>query len=541
MSGILGNMDVFDSSVEDWTTYVERVEQYCLANEIQDERKVAVLLSVMGAKMYNLLRSLVAPAKPADKTFDEIMQIMKSHLNPAPLVIAERFRFHKRNQSRTVTVSEYIAELRKLAEHCQFRDGLSDALRDRFVCGLHNESIQKRLLTEDKLTLQRAVEIAVSAETAARDATELQANGEHFTKIDLAQAYLQMEMDESSRKYLTINTHKGLYQYNRLVFGITSAPAIWQRAMDQVLQGIPGTQCYLDDIIVTGWDKDSHLQNLNAVLTKLEEYGLKANKKKCEFFKESIEYCGHKIDKHGLHKTQDKIEAVVKSPQPENVSQLRSFLGLVNYYHKFLPNLSTVLHPLNALLHQNAKWAWNKDCERAFTKAKELIISDKVLTHFDPKLPLCLACDASPYGIGAVLSHKMTDGSERPIAFASRSSSPAERNYAQIDREALSFSVDTETDAIQLCKELKAMCAAGGFNLTKWSSNSRNVLVHIPECERAKGVKDLDLDLDDLPLERTLGVHWSAEDDVFKFHVALKEQPCTRRGILSTAELCMCR
>ncbi|XP_061159982.1 uncharacterized protein LOC133170834 [Syngnathus typhle] len=95
-------------------------------------------------------------------------------------------------------------------------------------------------------------------------------------------------------------------------------------------------------------------------------------------------------------------------------------------------------------------------------------------------------------------------------------------------------SVDTETDAIQLCKELKALCAAGGFNLTKWSSNSRNVLVHIPECERAKGVKDLDLDLDDLPLERTFGVHWSAEDDVFKFHVALKEQPCTRRGILST-------
>ncbi|XP_061131472.1 uncharacterized protein LOC133171215 [Syngnathus typhle] len=180
MSGILGNMDIFDSSVEDWTTYVERVEQYCLANEIQDERKVAVLLSVMGAKMYNLLRSLVAPAKPADKTFDEIMQIMKSHLNPAPLVIAERFRFHKRNQSRTETVSEYIAELRKLAEHCQFRDGLSDALRDRFVCGLHNESIQKRLLTEDKLTLQRAVEIAVSAETAARDATELQVRRKVF-------------------------------------------------------------------------------------------------------------------------------------------------------------------------------------------------------------------------------------------------------------------------------------------------------------------------------------------------------------------------
>lgn len=191
-----------------------------------------------------------------------------------------------------------------------------------------------------------------------------------------------MEMEESSRKYLTINTHKGLYQYSRLVFGITSAPAIWQRAMDQVLQGLPGTQCYLDDI-VTGQDDDTHLANLDAVLTRLEEYGLRAKRSKCEFFKDSIEYCGHKIDKHGLHKTQEKIDAVLRAPSPENVSQLRSFLGLVNYYHKFLPHLSTVLHPLNALLQQDTKWRWSKDCEQAFIAAKQLIISDKVLTHYD--------------------------------------------------------------------------------------------------------------------------------------------------------------
>ncbi len=174
--------------------------------------------------------------------------------------------------------------------------------------------------------------------------------GEYFSKIDLAQAYLQMEIDEQSNKFLTINAHKGLYQYNRLVFGIASAPALWQRAMDQVLQGIPGTQCYLDDIIVTGKDDTDHLQNLQRVLMRLCEYGLRANKEKCEFFKSRISYCGHVIDKDGLHKSQDKIEAVLNAPHPENVSQLRSYLGLVNYYHKFLPNLSTVLHPLNALL-----------------------------------------------------------------------------------------------------------------------------------------------------------------------------------------------
>ena len=116
------------------------------------------------------------------------------------------------------------------------------------------------------------------------------------------------------------------------------------------MQDIPGTQCYLDDIILTGRDENEHLANLEAVLKRLSEFGLRVNKEKCEFFKDSIEYCGHKIDKEGLHKAQDKMDAVLKAPRPENVSQLRSFLGLVNYYAKFLPNVATVLHPLNSLL-----------------------------------------------------------------------------------------------------------------------------------------------------------------------------------------------
>ncbi|XP_062865163.1 uncharacterized protein K02A2.6-like [Trichomycterus rosablanca] len=265
------------------------------------------------------------------------------------------------------------------------------------------------------------------------------AGGEKFSKIDLSQAYLQIEVEESSRKFLTINTHKGLYQYNRLVFGVASAPAIWQRAMDQVLQDIPGTQCYLDDILVTGKNDIDYLQNLSKVLKRLSDYGLRAKREKCEFFKSKISYCGHVIDKFGLHKSQEKVEAVLKAPRPENVSQLRSYLGLVNYYHKFLPNLASVLHPLNKLLQIGTKWEWSERCKKAFKETKSLITSDELLTHYDPSWPIRLACDASPYGIGAVLSHTMADGSERPIAFASRSLTSAERNYAQIDREALSL------------------------------------------------------------------------------------------------------
>ena len=229
----------------------------------------------------------------------------------------------------------------------------------------------------------------------------------------------------------------GLFQYNRLVFGITSAPAIWQHTMDQILEGTSGVSCILDDMIVTVESDAEHLANLEEVLQRLQHHGLRVNKSKCEFFKEKITFCGQDIDSEGLHKTTDKTAAVVNAPHPQSVAEVRSFLGLVNYYHKFLPNLATILHPLNQMLERNYQWDWTDQCEEAFDKVKVMIASDLVLTHYDPNLPLQLACDASPVGIGAVLSHVMPDGTERPIAFAWRSLSKAEQNYAQIDKEAL--------------------------------------------------------------------------------------------------------
>ena len=159
-----------------------------------------------------------------------------------------------------------------------------------------------------------------------------------------------MEVEDEYCKLLTINTHKGLYQFNRLPFGVASTPAIWQRAMEQVLQGVPHTQCMLDNILVAGGQ--DHLEIVDMVLQRLNKYGLKVNLKKCEFLKDSLEFCGHKIDKDGLHKTKTKTEAVMSAPCPENVSELRAFLGLVNYYHKFLPNLATELQALYGLLQE---------------------------------------------------------------------------------------------------------------------------------------------------------------------------------------------
>lgn len=230
--------------------------------------------------------------------------------------------------------------------------------------------------------------------------------GKKISKIDLNQAHLQRHVEEQSRKLLTINTHKVLFRYRRLPFGITSAPALFQRAMDQILTGLPGVQCYLDDILCTGANDEEHLPNLDAMLQRLEEYRLRVRKDKCEFFKPSVEYLGHAIDAEGLHTAPSKITAIVDAPPPQNISQLRSFLGLLNYYGRFIPNLASLheLQPLHKLLCKDKMWKWTDNCQAAFQEAKDVLTTSQVLTHFNPSLALQLACDASPYGVGAVLS-----------------------------------------------------------------------------------------------------------------------------------------
>ena len=296
-----------------------------------------------------------------------------------------------------------------------------------------------RLCGDFKMTINPVLKVDQYPLPKMDDIFAALGKGALFSKIDLQWAYLQMELDEESRGLLTVNTHKGLFQFNRMAFGVASAPAIWQRTMDTILQGIPNVQCFLDDIVVAGGNMEEHLHLLETVFKRLEQYGLTINKKKSVFFRRQIEFCGHVIDAQGLHKTTEKIQAIVESPKPMNVSQLRSFLGMVNYYRKFLPNLSTKLAPLHALLQKDVKWSWTKACEEAWKMVKDMVTADTVLAHFDPSLPMTLACDASSYGLGAVLSHITATGEERPVAFASRTLTVTEQKYSQIDKEALAL------------------------------------------------------------------------------------------------------
>ena len=182
-NAFIGNLGTYDSSTEKWPSYFERFKLFCTANDVLDEKKVPILLSMVGAKTFNLIRTLCAPEDVSKKTLDQLNEIITKHLSPKPIIIAERYRFHKRHQEVGESVADYVATIKKLSEHCEFNTYLNDALRDKLVLGLRNETIVKRLLSEADLTFDRAQQIAIAMETAAHDSREV--SGVNGAKADV--------------------------------------------------------------------------------------------------------------------------------------------------------------------------------------------------------------------------------------------------------------------------------------------------------------------------------------------------------------------
>ena len=191
-----------------------------------------------------------------------------------------------------------------------------------------------------------------------------------FSKLDLAHAYQQVPEDEASKNFTTINTIKGLYQYTRHPFGVSSAPAIFQRTMEGLLQGIPNISVYLDDILIAGKAEQDHLAILQKILYRLQNAGIRLKRCKYAFMPSSIDYLGHSISADGLQPTKEKVRAISEVPTPPKVTQLRSFLGVVNYYSKFLPNLSTMSAPLYRLLQEQTQWIWMLNRIKHFMKPR---------------------------------------------------------------------------------------------------------------------------------------------------------------------------
>ena len=234
-----------------------------------------------------------------------------------------------------------------------------------------------RVCGDYKVTVNPALEVDKYPLPRPEDLFATLAGGKKFTTLDLSHAYNQLILDSESQKYVVVNTHKGLYSYKRLPFGIASAPAVFQRVMDQILQGMD-----LDDILITGATEREHLANLTEVLCRLSQHGVRLRQEKCRFWQDSVEYL-----------TDSKLRAITEAPPPTCVQELLAFLGLLNYYGRFIPNHATLSQPLNNLLC-NAK---------AFKLIKDTLVSSTFLTHYNPVLSLKLAGDASRYGVGAVI------------------------------------------------------------------------------------------------------------------------------------------
>jgi transposase InsO family protein len=262
--------------------------------------------------------------------------------------------------------------------------------------------------------------------------------GYGFTKIDLADAYNQVQLSPESQRRLALSTHRGVLLQLRLPFGIKSAPGYFQEIMEQLTSDLHGVAVYMDDILVSGKDPEDHLRNLRRLLQRLNERGLRCRLEKCKFAQPQVEYLGHRLSKEGIAKG-PKVDAVRNMPEPTDVSSLKSFLGSVQFYGKFLKNLSTEAEPLHRLTKKGVTWQWESEEKRAFQKLKDMLGSDDVLVHYDPTKKLGIACDASEIGIGAVLFHRYEDGSERPIANVSKTLNKAQRNYSQVQKEALAI------------------------------------------------------------------------------------------------------
>ena len=218
----------------------------------------------------------------------------------------------------------------------------------------------------------------------------------------------------------------GRYCFLRLPFGISSAPEIFQKQIQRIIEGIPGVLCQTDDILVYGSTIESHDDNVRKVLRRLESKGVTLNGAKCQVGITSVTFLGHRIDDTGIHPGKSKVEAIDGFSTPSNVTELKRFLGLVNYLGKFVPDLATICHPLNELLRNNVSFTWGVSQNNAFLNLKKILITEPVLKMFDPSHKTIISADASSFGLGAVLRQEDSDLFLMPVAYASRTLSENE-------------------------------------------------------------------------------------------------------------------
>ena len=270
------------------------------------------------------------------------------------------------------------------------------------------------------------------------DQLEKLSGAQYFCTLDLYSGYWQIKVAQKDREKTAFVTHVGLFEFNVMPFGLTNAPATFQRMMQEVLGELLDNMClvYIDDVVVYAKTWDQMLKNLNTVLQRIDEYGLKLKASKCFLFQKSIKFLGHVISGDGIQTDSDKVAAIKDFKVPTRVKHVRSFLGLTGYYRKFIKSYALLAEPLHCLLRANASFRWELAQQQAFDALKDALCQAPVLGFPVHGLPYIVDTDASLVALGGVLS-QVQDGQERVIAYGAYTLCKQQRNYCATKRELL--------------------------------------------------------------------------------------------------------
>ena len=259
-----------------------------------------------------------------------------------------------------------------------------------------------------------------------------------FSTLDLISGYWQVEVDPADREKTAFCTTEGLFEFTVMPFGLCNAPATFQRLMDTALAGEwRRSVVYLDDIIIPGKTFHEHLSNLVIVFERLRKAGLKLQPSKCAFCRKQVAFLGHILSTDGIATDPAKTEKVAKWREPTSRREVQQFLGLANYYRRFVQDFAKIAKPLHRLTEKTARFVWTQECQKAFEELRSRLVSAPILAFPDYEKEFIVDTDASNDGIGAVLSQIQEDGNEKVIAYASRVLSKPERQYCVTRRELL--------------------------------------------------------------------------------------------------------
>ena len=330
-----------------------------------------------------------------------------------------------------------------------------------------------------------------------------------FSALDMRSGYFHIELSEDAKPKTTFvpgGPHGSKYQFNRCPFGLSQAPAYFQRLVHEVLRGLPFTFGYLDDILIFSSGVEVHLEHLRKVFLRLREAKLKLKASKCSFFKKHIQYLGHLVSGGGIEPLPEKMEAVENMPPPKTPKEVRQFLGLVGYYRKFVPKFADIARPLTNLTKQDVKFEWSEKCQKTFQLLKDMLLKEPVLKYPDPSKPYTLFTDASKYAWACVLTQEYEhefDGKVRkilhPITYISGLFKGSQVNWATLTKEAYAIHMSVKKLSYYL-QDADITLRSDHLPLKKFlSKNTLNIKVnnwaieispYIIQFEYIKGIKN---------------------------------------------------